>query len=160
MKLPLEWYFMLFGYKLRNVVKYALLLCYCWCWILCLCYLLRFFQNMRQHCDNFETSSGPHGVLWGSVLLPCGQYVPCWFVGWWLWHAGCNSQDTYLLYEIMFRQGGKILNDFWRCDLGEMLHNYRTQVWSTIVNACHSLTTFWNLLDVTTFLKNWMNWVN
>ena len=22
----------------------------------------------------------------------------------------------------MFRQGGKILNDFWRYDLGEMLH--------------------------------------
>ena len=26
---------------------------------------------------------------------------PCqliWWVGWWLWHAGCISQDTYLLY--------------------------------------------------------------
>ena len=27
--------------------------------------------------------------------------VPCWSVGWWLWRAGCISQDTYLLY--MFR---------------------------------------------------------
>ena len=25
--------------------------------------------------------------------------VPCWWVGWWLWHAGCISQDTYLLYS-------------------------------------------------------------
>ena len=24
--------------------------------------------------------------------------VPCWWVGWWLWRAGCTSQDTYLLY--------------------------------------------------------------
>ena len=24
--------------------------------------------------------------------------VPCWCVGWWLWRAGCISQDTYLLY--------------------------------------------------------------
>ena len=24
--------------------------------------------------------------------------VPCWWVGWWLWRAGCISQHTYLLY--------------------------------------------------------------
>ena len=24
--------------------------------------------------------------------------VPCWWVSWWLWRAGCISQDTYLLY--------------------------------------------------------------
>ena len=24
--------------------------------------------------------------------------VPYWCVGWWLWRAGCISQDTYLLY--------------------------------------------------------------
>ena len=23
--------------------------------------------------------------------------VPCWWVSWWLWGAGCISQDTYLL---------------------------------------------------------------
>ena len=26
--------------------------------------------------------------------------VLCWWVGWWLWRAGCISQDTYLLYMI------------------------------------------------------------
>ena len=26
--------------------------------------------------------------------------VPCWWVGWWLWRAGCISQNTYLLYDI------------------------------------------------------------
>ena len=31
--------------------------------------------------------------------------VPCWWVSWWLWRAGCISQDTYLLYviDIQFR---------------------------------------------------------
>ena len=24
--------------------------------------------------------------------------VPCWLIGWWLWRAGCISQDTNLLY--------------------------------------------------------------
>ena len=28
--------------------------------------------------------------------------VPCWWVGWWLWRAGCISQDTYLLYTKNF----------------------------------------------------------
>ena len=27
--------------------------------------------------------------------------VPCWWVGWWLWRAGCISQDTYLLYILL-----------------------------------------------------------
>ena len=27
-----------------------------------------------------------------------GYSVPCLWVGWWLWPAGCISQDTYLLY--------------------------------------------------------------
>ena len=26
--------------------------------------------------------------------------LPCWWVGWWLWRAGCISQDTYLLYTV------------------------------------------------------------
>ena len=30
--------------------------------------------------------------------------VPCWWVGWWLWRAGCISQDTYLLYNILADQ--------------------------------------------------------
>ena len=31
--------------------------------------------------------------------------VPCWWVGLWLWRAGCISQDTYLLYQILFLCG-------------------------------------------------------
>ena len=30
--------------------------------------------------------------------------VPCQWVGWWLWRAGCISQDTYLLYFIINHQ--------------------------------------------------------
>ena len=32
----------------------------------------------------------------GQALL--AHLVPCWWVGLWLWRAGCISQDTYLLY--------------------------------------------------------------
>ena len=27
--------------------------------------------------------------------------VPCWWDGWWLWRAGCISQETYLLYYLL-----------------------------------------------------------
>ena len=38
-----------------------------------------------------------------AILVNLGQAmqaysVPCWWVGWLLWRAGCISQDTYLLY--------------------------------------------------------------
>ena len=39
-----------------------------------------------------------------AFLVNLGQgmhLVPCWCVGWWLWRAGCISQDTYLLYNIV-----------------------------------------------------------
>ena len=40
-----------------------------------------------------------------AFLVDMGQAmqvfsVPCWWVGWRLWRAGCISQDTYLLYVI------------------------------------------------------------
>ena len=44
--------------------------------------------------------------------------VPCWLVGWWLWRAGCISQDTYLLYDIhlfIYEREAKKLHSFWRC---------------------------------------------
>ena len=28
--------------------------------------------------------------------------VPCWWVGWWLRRAGCISQETYLLYLMLY----------------------------------------------------------
>ena len=27
--------------------------------------------------------------------------MPCWWVNWWLWRAGCILQDTYLLYVLL-----------------------------------------------------------
>ena len=30
--------------------------------------------------------------------------LPCWWVGWWLWRAGCISQDTYLLYNFAYQE--------------------------------------------------------
>ena len=42
-----------------------------------------------------------------AFLVDMGQAmqvfsVPCWLVAWWLWRAGCISQDTYLLYIFTF----------------------------------------------------------
>ena len=37
-------------------------------------------------------------VILGQALL--AHLVPCWWVGWWLWRAGCISQDTCLLYVL------------------------------------------------------------
>ena len=43
-------------------------------------------------------------VILGQALP--AHLVPCWWVGWWLWRAGCISQDTYLLYvfQIFMRE--------------------------------------------------------
>ena len=38
-------------------------------------------------------------VILGQALP--AHLVPCWLVGWWLWRAGCISQDTYLLYSYL-----------------------------------------------------------
>ena len=40
-----------------------------------------------------------------AILVILGQalpahLVPCWWVGWRLWRAGCISQDTYVLCDI------------------------------------------------------------
>ena len=36
------------------------------------------------------------------------QLLPCWLVDWWLWHVGCISQYTYLLYvQIIFKRKKK-----------------------------------------------------
>merc|ERR1712012_1110080 len=35
-----------------------------------------------------------------------GLFSALLWVGWWLWRAGCISQDTYLLYWFIVHQGG------------------------------------------------------
>ena len=39
-------------------------------------------------------------VILGQALL--AHLVPCLWVGWWLWRAGCISQDTYFFYDNWF----------------------------------------------------------
>ena len=47
------------------------------------------------------TKFGPKLAFLVDMGLAMQAYsVPCWWVGWWLWRAGCISQDTYLLYPI------------------------------------------------------------
>ena len=43
----------------------------------------------------------PNIGIFGQFWLAMQAYtVPCWWVGWWSWRAGCISQDTYLHYVI------------------------------------------------------------
>ena len=57
-----------------------------------------FSSKKRIFCPKM-TKFGPKLAF----LVDLGQTmqadsVPCWWVSWWLWRAGCISQDTYLLY--------------------------------------------------------------
>ena len=38
--------------------------------------------------------------------------VPCCWVGWWLWRAGCISQDTYVLYNQLMPSAEKVMGHF------------------------------------------------
>ena len=50
--------------------------------------------------------------------------VPCWWVRWWLWRAGCISQDTYLLYFYHFLQMVVFDNFFADCPSGQLYLNF------------------------------------
>ena len=60
--------------------------------------LLIFPVEIRIYC--FKTTKfGPKLAFLVNLGKAMQAYlVPCWWVGWWLWRAGCISQDTYLLY--------------------------------------------------------------
>ena len=67
--------------------------------------------------------------------------VPCWWVVWWLWGAGCISQDTYLLYLIWEFRMNKSMK---RCPQIAPLKAFRFDMKSYVqeVNASHSLSNF------------------
>ena len=59
-----------------------------------------FSSKKRIFCPK-KTKFGPKLAF--LVNLGQGMHlVPCWCVGWWLWRAGCISQDTYLLYWVVY----------------------------------------------------------
>ena len=52
-----------------------------------------------------------------AFLVNLGQAMqtysmPCWWVDWWLWHAGCISQDTYLLFQNLVTNDLAMCNKF------------------------------------------------
>ena len=56
-----------------------------------------FSSKKRDFCPK-TTKFGPKLAflfILGQALP--AHLVPCWWVGWWLWRAGCILQDTYLL---------------------------------------------------------------
>ena len=62
--------------------------------------LLIFPVEIKIFCPKM-TKFGPKLAFLVNLGQAMQAYmVPCWWVGWWLWRAGCISQDTYLLYCI------------------------------------------------------------
>ena len=57
-----------------------------------------FSSKKRIFCPK-TTKFGPKLAFLVNLGQAMQAYsVPCWWVVWWLWRAGCISQDTYLLY--------------------------------------------------------------
>ena len=71
--------------------------------------LLIFPVEIRIFCPK-TTKFGPKLEFLVNLGQAMQAYlVSCWWVSWWLWRAGCISQDTYLLYFIIviMCKGGK-----------------------------------------------------
>ena len=63
--------------------------------------LLIFPVEIRIFCPK-TTKFGPKLAFLVNLGQAMQVYsVPCWWVGWWLWRAGCISQDTYFLEHIL-----------------------------------------------------------
>ena len=61
-----------------------------------------FSSKKRIFCPK-TTKFGPKLAFLVNLGQAMQAYsVPCWWVGWWLWRAGCISQDTYLLYLLRY----------------------------------------------------------
>ena len=55
----------------------------------------KWFGQFSCHFRRFPGEN----FLWSKIFLALPVHlVPCWWVGWWLWRAGCISQHTYLHY--------------------------------------------------------------
>ena len=61
--------------------------------------LLIFQVKKRIFCPK-TTKFGPKMAFLVNLGQAMQAYsVPCWWVSWWFWCAGCIFQDTYLLYQ-------------------------------------------------------------
>ena len=63
--------------------------------------------------------------------------VPCWWAGWWLWHTGCISQDTYLLYHLSNSSHMKCSLNFRYRLLGVWLPVYKISFSFLITFLCY-----------------------
>ena len=66
-----------------------------------------------------------------DVNLRYKSYMPT-FVFWFFWFCQLAATAMNGGDESLFRQGGKILNDFWRCDLGESQYILFPDIFQTL----------------------------
>ena len=81
--------------------------------------IIGIFGPMRDHKMMWTKCLGVFSVIWVPTILLSlvilGQampayLVPWWWVGWWLWRAGCISQDTMTpIYFIYVNRGARLL---------------------------------------------------
>ena len=91
--------------------------------------LLIFPVKKRIFCPK-TTKFGPKLAF----LVNLGQAmqafsVRCWLVGWWLWRAGCISQDTYLLYTLLvYGQNTQLLGLFQPLTIKNLFSKFLTKI--------------------------------
>ena len=74
-----------------------------------------FSSKKKDFCPK-TTKFGPKLAILVNLGHAMQAYlVPCWCVGWWLWRAGCISQNTYLLYRYEVKPAGESFMAFANC---------------------------------------------
>merc|ERR1712004_513875 len=58
-------------------------------------WVFRYMDNKTFDFSSKKRIFCPKTTNFGQAMH--AYLVPCWWVGWWLWRAGCISPDTYLL---------------------------------------------------------------
>ena len=71
------------------------------------------FEHFGQDSVEVEVQAKLAFLVILGQALPA-HLVPCWWVGWWLWRAGCISQDTYLLYDTFRITACSVLIKDWK----------------------------------------------
>ena len=74
----------------------------------------------------------------GLGLAGSLHWVPCWWVGWWLWRAGCISQDTYLHYKLINGPSFSTASNSNQTQLSQCMANWKFFQSSILAAACLS----------------------
>ena len=92
------------------------------------------FSSKNQ---DFLPKNYQFGPKLAYLVVLSHHLVPCWWAGWWLWHTGCISQDTYLLYHLSNSSHMKCSLNFRYRLLGVWLPVYKISFSFLIAFLCY-----------------------